>query len=197
VALTAKTFGLPGWQTIFPSYGDYKLPVYIWLATVSLKLFGVSAWAYDCPAILGVASILLSGGLVKEFLKKYQPTWQVEALSLFTGLVVAISPWSIQFSRTAFEGHSGQFFLGLSVYFWLLGRRRPLWLGLSGLIGAVAVYCYYSVRFVWPLVLIALVLAEVYLARTEKKLTWLELIKQGLLWGLMPLIIFSLGFGHS
>ena len=46
--------------TVFPSYGDYKLPVYIWLAAISVRLFGATDFAVRLPsAIAGIGTVML------------------------------------------------------------------------------------------------------------------------------------------
>mgnify|MGYP003988032779 FL=1 len=37
--------GNPWLQVLFPSYGDFKLPTYIWLAALSVKFLGVTELA--------------------------------------------------------------------------------------------------------------------------------------------------------
>jgi 4-amino-4-deoxy-L-arabinose transferase-like glycosyltransferase len=184
--------GLPLFQTIFPSYGDYKLPAYIWLASLSVKIFGATAWAVRLPsALVGVATIGLAGLLGAELLRKRAENSERKLLAVIAGFIVAVSPWSILFSRTAFEGHVGQFFLGLSVYFWLKGKQTKSWLILSGLAGAAAVYCYYSVRFVWPVVILALTLTELWPNVFTIKTIW-QSSKHALFLLLVPGVIFYL-----
>src|SRR3972149_8796774 len=51
VAATGRDMYGNSWlQAIYPSYGDYKLPVYIWLASLSVKVFGASEWALRLPS---------------------------------------------------------------------------------------------------------------------------------------------------
>jgi 4-amino-4-deoxy-L-arabinose transferase-like glycosyltransferase len=37
------------WQPVFGSYGDFKAPVLIWLATLSVHFFGLSEWSVRLP----------------------------------------------------------------------------------------------------------------------------------------------------
>ena len=55
------------WQAIFPSYGDYKLPLYIWLAAVMMKILGPTVTAFRLvSALSGSVLIGLSYLLAKE-----------------------------------------------------------------------------------------------------------------------------------
>jgi 4-amino-4-deoxy-L-arabinose transferase-like glycosyltransferase len=153
----------PWYQVIYPSYGDYKLPVYIWLAGMSSWVFGASAWSIRLPSVMaGLVTIALSGWLVKQiFLSSNKSSVVILANlgQLATMLVVAISPWSMMFSRTAFEGHLGQMLVLISVCCLVMalkaqaGRQKWCWLVAAGAVGSLATYTYFSVRFVWPVVM--------------------------------------------
>ncbi len=144
-------------QPLFLSYGDYKLPIFIWLASLSVRVFGATDFALRFPsALAGVGSCLLAYALAGE-LTFLLPSWcKKRTLQLITLAMFATSFWSIQFSRTGFEAHIAQFFLLLSLYFVALSKRKPWLLLLSALMGGISVYTYYSVRFVWPPVFMAL-----------------------------------------
>ncbi|MBT3249279.1 MAG: hypothetical protein HN846_01420 [Candidatus Pacebacteria bacterium] len=147
--------GNPWLQVLFPSYGDFKLPTYIWLAALSVKFLGVTELAIRLPsAIVGLATIILTGLISKELFFKFSKKKR-DLLQLLTMLIVTVSPWSIMFSRTGFEGHLGQLFLALSAWVILKARHKQWLILLSPLLGALATYTYFSVRFVWPVVFIA------------------------------------------
>lgn len=148
--------GNPAVQAMFPSYGDYKLPVYIWFAATSVKIFGVSAFALRLPsAIVGVFQSVIILLLMRELLFCQNLRKHSFILSLTGALFLAVSPWSFLFSRTGFEGHVGQFFLNLAVLGLFLSKRKKYFILLSVFSSIIAVYSYYSVRFVWPVVLLA------------------------------------------
>src|SRR4030067_1142826 len=57
-------FTLP---TIFRAYGDYKLPVYIYLTVVSELFLGLNAFAVRLPSVLaGIGTVVFTYLLVKE-----------------------------------------------------------------------------------------------------------------------------------
>lgn len=155
--------GRPWYQLIYPSYGDYKLPVYIWLATASSALFGLSEFSLRLPsAVTGVLTVVLAGLIARELLSKTVRTQYSEraldTLQLFTMGVLTLTPWSLLFSRTAFEGHVGQMFLATSLYFVIkgLGGKKSWLFWLGPIFGALATYSYFSVRFVWVVIYIGL-----------------------------------------
>jgi len=155
--------GRPWTQLIYPSYGDYKLPVYIWAAIGSSTLFGLSEFSLRLPsAIAGIMTVVIAGVLSRVLIEigssSTYTSRSLEKIQLFVMMIVALSPWSIMFSRTAFEGHLGQSLLGLSVLLaaWGLLRKHHWAFFLSPVVGAVATYSYYSVRFVWVIVFLGL-----------------------------------------
>ncbi|MBU1966946.1 hypothetical protein KKH50_01455 [Patescibacteria group bacterium] len=180
ILVDAKTISQTGhdmhggswFQVLFPSYGDYKLPVYIWLAVLSVKFLGVVELAVRLPsALAGLATIILAGLIAKELFPQFSQKKKV-FLQLLTMLVVTVSPWSIMFSRAAFEGHLGQLILALSIWVILKARIKPWLILLSPVLGALSTYTYFSIRFVWPVVFIAAVL----LVLKKKALKWLPLV---------------------
>lgn len=166
--------GNPWYQLMYPSYGDYKLPIYIWLASLSVKIFGVSEWALRLPSVLAGLGTIVSSGMIARFLFKESKKVDPKLVQLLTMTIVGLSPWSILFSRTAFEGHLAQFFVSLSVLLFLslyssIGQIRKFKISVNqeviifslklifiAVIGALATYTYFSVRFVWPVIIIAL-----------------------------------------
>ncbi len=144
--------GNPWYQLIFPSYGDYKLPVYIWLASMSVKLLGVTEFALRLPsALAGIGTIVISGLLAKELTRRLTKDSKVVQLSQLAVMgAMAISPWAILFSRTGFEGHVAQFLVVTSLLLVLSSKGRWRWLLGAVLLGVLATYTYFSVRFVWP-----------------------------------------------
>ncbi|MDH5532854.1 MAG: hypothetical protein OEX81_00305 [Candidatus Pacebacteria bacterium] len=206
VAATGQDMhGNPWYQLMYPSYGDYKLPIYIWLASFSVKLFGLSEWSLRLPsAIAGIGTVITSG-LIARFLFKNSKRTDPKLIQLMTMAVVTFSPWSIMFSRTAFEGHLAQFLVSLSILIlmWihstvtpslLFGKETPqtiIKLSIAALFGVVATYTYFSVRFVWPVVFIAIQLFYALKFFTSKTKTF-AVVKNIILSSAIPLILFFL-----
>jgi len=167
------------YQLIYPSYGDYKLPVYIWAALASSRLLGLSEFALRLPsALAGVLTVVVAGLLARALLQlgtrsKYDSA-SLGLVQLSTMAVVAFTPWSLMFSRTAFEGHLGQMLLASSILLatWGLQKQKDWLLFLAAPVGALATYTYYSVRFVWIAVFIGLVLLFLCQKYLGRKLTF-------------------------
>ncbi len=157
-------------QSTFVSYGDYKLPVYIWMTTISAKLVGITPLAVRLPSMIaGLLTVLnasLITGLIMQTLhvpiSKNQKTIAVAA----TAALAAVTPWSIFFSRTGFEAHLSQAIAGCSVVLLLYSLKatvRPvlqmLGVCIATLIAALGVYTYYSTRYVIPILFCVVIIA--------------------------------------
>lgn len=151
IATTGRDMHGNHWlQALYPSYGDYKLPVYIWLASIAVKVVGTNELAVRLPSmIVGLATILLAAALAGE-LAKYWPKQLRQTFQLAAASVVSLSFWAIMFSRIGFEGHLGQLWLGLSFLSLLKTKTKFLWWPIAGIFGALALFTYYSTRFIWP-----------------------------------------------
>lgn len=92
----------------FKSFGDYKLPVYMYATVPSIKLFGLTPFAVRFPsAFFGFLTILLLYILVLAISKK-------EDLARSASFLLAINPWHIHYSRAAFE-------VTIALFLFLLG----------------------------------------------------------------------------
>lgn len=164
VALTGTDLhDLSPWHLIYPSYGDYKLAPYIWAVTFCVRLFGVNYFSLRLPsALAGILTVILAGQIAALLTHKHSPRL-AQIWTLTTMFITAITPWSLLFSRTGFEGHLAQAFLALAVYlllrFYQQAHRTKsqrllatCFLISSGFIGGLAFWTYFSVRFVWPFV---------------------------------------------
>lgn len=135
-------------QPIYPAYGDYKAPVYIWLTALILKIYPVSQTAVRLPSvILGSLSILLVYFLSRELIGKERRSY----LPLFVAVAMAVLPWHIHFSRVGFEANVGLFFVIFSLWMLLKARMKSEWLIMAVISGALGIYSYFSIRLVLPL----------------------------------------------
>ena len=84
---------------IFKSFGDFKLPGYIYTLIPFISVFGLSEIAVRLPsALAGVLLIPLTYMLVKRISKN-------EVWAVLSSLIVAVSPWAIHYSSVGFEAN--------------------------------------------------------------------------------------------
>lgn len=125
---------------IFHSFGEGKLPVYIYMTIPSVLVFGLSEFAVRLPsALFGTLTVWLVYELVSRFKKS-------SAWPLLSALVLATLPWHIHFSRAAFEANVALFFVTLGTWLWFSKRWR-----LSLLAFIVAALTYNAARIFLPL----------------------------------------------
>jgi 4-amino-4-deoxy-L-arabinose transferase-like glycosyltransferase len=140
----------------FRSFDDYKMPVYVYMVSVSMKVFGYNDFAVRFPsALFGTITVLLTYLLSKELLKRWD---NKEQISLLAAASLAISPWSLQFSRAGYEANVAVFFVVSGVYLFLLGVKRGWLLILSAFVFALAIWTYLTPRIFVPLLCVGLAL---------------------------------------
>jgi len=150
-AFTIAQTGRDEYKQLFPvflrSFSAFSSPLYVYLAAPLVALLGLSSFSIRVlSAAAGTLTIVVIYLIVDKIIKyksKYAP--------LVSTLIFAISPWSIFFSRAAFEANLGLLLLSVAVYLMLFPRLKYLitsafFLGLSA-------FSYQSLRLI-PLLLI-------------------------------------------
>jgi 4-amino-4-deoxy-L-arabinose transferase-like glycosyltransferase len=157
ILVTGKDeFGVAHPSTI-RSFNDYKPPIYTYLTILPVKAFGLNPFSERLPsALFGSLSILLVYGLVYEIFKKEKFSKTVALLSM---LFFAISPYSIQFSRTGFDANVGVFLAIFGVWFFIKGlSMKNNWqLFLGTLFLGSSAYSAHSEKIFAPLMFVFLI----------------------------------------
>ena len=134
--------------TIFRAYGDYKLPVYIYLTALSEAIFGLTALAVRLPGVLaGIVTVVFTYFLAR---KLFNPK-----VALLSSLLVAIEPWSLFLSRGAFEANLALALIVPGFYFFLKGLKESKYLVLATFLLGLSVWTYNSARIFVPLMIAA------------------------------------------
>lgn len=172
------------WGHVLPltleSFGDYKSPLYAYLAIPFVKIFGLTKFAVRLPnALLGSAAIFIVYLLVNELFPQKGLRFRIYDLGLseMTALLLAISPWHIMMSRGAFEANLTTFFLPLALYLFLRGLKKPKVLLWSAVVFGLNLFTYHSAKLVTPIIVIFLI----FLFRKElKKIERKKILVSGL-----------------
>lgn len=134
---------------LFKAYSDYKLPIYIYLSVIPIKILGLSEFSVRfASAFFGVLTVGLTFFLVRELLPQIDIggwTDKKSKIPLFSSLFLAISPWHIQFSRAAFEANVGLFFVVLGTYLFFKSFRKGILLPFCVFSYVIGCYTYRSV----------------------------------------------------
>lgn len=144
---------------VLRSFDDYKPALYAYFIIPFIPLFDLSVLTVRLPgAIFGVFSVIIAYFLVKEIFKSTEGNKMVEALAIMSSFFLAISPWSIQFSRIAFESQVGMVLNILALLLFLKGLRNSPYLLISSFLMAINIYMYQSEKVYTPLLLFFLLL---------------------------------------
>lgn len=139
---------------IFRAYGDFKLPLYIYLTAPFIFLFGLNSFSVRFVSVLsGVGLVLLSYLVTRKITKN-------KTISLLAGVLTAISPWSLFVSRIAVEANLGAFLFALGIYEFLCWLERPerkllVWTVVGW---CLSIYSYNSGRIIVPFFLVILLI---------------------------------------
>ncbi len=144
------------WGQLFPitnfrAYGDYPLPLNLYLTIPFIATLRLSVFSIRLPhAILGtftiVAVYFLAHGLTKN-----------KKLSLVAAFFAAIDPWLLFPSRAVFQSNLSVFFLtaGMALFF---NREKNKWLmPISLLFLGLTLFSYHSTRIFTPLLLVVII----------------------------------------
>lgn len=128
--------------------GDYRPPLYAWLAAVPAAVSGFSVAGGRLPsAIIGCVALLLLLSFATRF---GGPFYGVSALAL-----AAFSPWLVSFSRVAHEGAMlPPFFFILTLYLWERADAHQMslrWTAVVGFVVGLSSTAYQSTRLTAPL----------------------------------------------
>ncbi len=161
--------GRDEYGTILPivlkSFGDFKPGLYTYFAVPPTAIGGLNKFTTRLPAaVFGVITIVLIFVLTKN---------------LWAGLILAINPWALQFSRGAWEAN-------VSLTLTLLGsilfvRKKYFW---AALFLGLTLWTYQGAKLFTPLIIVSLlVIYRTELTKLVKPLLLLLLLLLPIIWG--------------
>ncbi len=143
----------------FHSLAEWRTPLYLYASVPSVAIFGITPLGVRLPAIIfGVLGVLGIYLLAKELLTYNQKPSVKHPRSLLAALLLAISPWHLQYSRAGFEVTMLLTFLMFGVYFFFRSLREKgkyLWLSVTLL--TFTPWIYSTAKLFTPLLLIFLI----------------------------------------
>jgi len=167
-AISIAQTGMDEWGNkypiVFKSFGDYKPPAFFYATALLYKVIG---WNFALPrltsAIAGLFVVLFGSFWIRK-------QFNSDSLSLFGGLLLAISPWTVHISRMALESNLGlAFFMG-GLMFLSYAKESKYKLGLSAIFFALSTYSYHGYRFTVVIFLLALMTTTILVnIKTIKK----------------------------
>lgn len=152
----------------FKSFGDWKLPVYIYATVPAIKIFGLTPFAVRLPsAIFGILTVVAMYFLAKELTKSH-------TLSLVSCLLLSVNPWHLHYSRATFEVSISLFLFVFGTYLLLQGFKGNKGAFLAGtLLFVLNIYTYNLTRLLSPLLYASILIFQrkKHINITEKGLT--------------------------
>lgn len=141
---------------IFRTFGDYKLPLYIYLTTLPVALFGLTPFAVRFISVL--AGILAIPGIYLLANKLLPQKMTLGKLTInsghFAALFLTFLPWHFFVSRPALEANLSLTLFIFAAYFLLKGlENQKNWI-LSSLLFSLTLHTYNSYRVLTPLFLL-------------------------------------------
>ncbi len=156
------------WPVSITSFGDQKLPGYVYTLIPFIALFDLTTATVRLPSFIAGLVTVIAGGVIALQLAHSIP-WSPKlrvAASFFTMLLIAISPWGMHFSRVAYEAHLAMaFFLtGLCCYWHSVElvhkSRQRVWLLVTAILWSATLLTYHSYHIFLPLFLITVALID-------------------------------------
>lgn len=133
----------------FRAYGDYPLPLNLYITIPFVALFGLTEFAIRFPhAILGTLTLLSIYFLMLAITNN-------KKLSLFASFLAAISPWYLFTSRFVAQSNLSVFFLIGSMALFFNRSKNKWFLPLSFLSLGLTLFSYHSTRIFSPMLLTA------------------------------------------
>lgn len=149
----------------FESFGEFKLPVYIYLTVPFIFLFGLNEFSVrfvECLA--SCLTILFTFLLARQLLVKKLGKEKAGLAALISSLFLAFEPWHFHFSRMAFGVNLALFFVVAGFYFLIKSKKTSeAVIGYSFLF--LSFFTYHAPRVFVPLLSFGLLI----LSKNRKK----------------------------
>lgn len=133
---------------LFQSFDDYKMPVYIYLTVPSIAIFGLNDFSVRLPsALLGTLTVFVTYLLIEGLFASIP-------IALIASFLLAISPWHLQFSRSAYEANIAVFFNVLSIMLLVKAIKGGKYYIPAFAALALSVWSYHSSRVFVPIFIV-------------------------------------------
>ncbi len=123
---------------------DYLESMYTYLTILPVFVFDLNIFSTRfIAALFGTLAVFTTYLLTKELFNRH--------VALISALLVAVSPWHLQFSRIAFNGILVPFFITLGLFFFLRGLRNPRLLIASAFVFGLSLHTYSILKALIPI----------------------------------------------
>ena len=164
-AYSILTTGKDEWGISFPlifrAFGDFKLPVYIYLTTIPVAIFGLSVFAIRfISALAGTLAIPGIYLLTKTLFPNKEIKFKrfTLPLSLISSFIVTFLPWHFFISRPALEANLALTLIIFGSFFLLNGTEKSKNFIPSAILFGLSLHTYNTARVFVPTLLLAFVI---------------------------------------
>ncbi len=136
----------------FKSVGDYKCPLFVYFTVPAVKLFGLNEFSVRfISSFFGALCIAVFFLVVWELFGDLK-------LCFFSSLLLAVSPWHLQFTRAQGDVAISSFFVLFGFWQFLrwIKNGRPVSICLAFAAFALTFYAYFAERFFVPVFFLVL-----------------------------------------
>lgn len=187
--LTGKDEFGHSWPLNFQSFNDYKPGLYFYLTLPLIKILGLTVLAVRLPSvILGALTVLILYLSIKQI-------FQSDFWALISSFLLAVSPWSLHFSRGGWESNVATFFIVLGLYLFFLSLKTIKLLPVSAFSFVLAMFTYHSARLVVPFLVLGLIIFSWH--EIFKKENFKQISLTGLIVGFSLIILLISMTGQS
>jgi hypothetical protein len=171
------------WPLNIESFGDWKLPAYVYTLIPFIKIFGLQAWVIKLPSALsGIGIVILSAVITYLLTSNWKNENKRITLSTLVAFMITISPWNIHMSHMAYEANLGMLFLMTGVALLLTAlqnKTKRAFLISSAFFFGLTFFSYHSYQVFMPLLVLSFL--SIYwkeaknIFETEKKLSFISI----------------------
>ena len=137
----------------FKSFGDWKLPLYIYASILPVASLGLNQSSVRLLSLFaGVLSIVPAFFIAK---KVFQGSVRA---ALLTAFMLSITPWHIHFSRIASEANLAVLFVSMGAVIYLYCSFSFKWLMIASIFFGLSLFTYHANHIFTPLLFLFLLL---------------------------------------
>lgn len=136
-----------GYPLKFESFGDWKMPVYIYLSIPFIKFSGLNTSSVRMASLISALMMMAAAyGLAKKAVD-HQAGWRISGIMAL--IFLTVNPWHFHFSRMGLEAMLAASFMSLSM--WLLTQKGLRRQALGFILLGLTLFTYHAALVYVPL----------------------------------------------
>lgn len=170
----------------FQSFGDWKLPMYMYTTVPFVQIFGLSEIAVRLPSALsGIATLALTFFLVRLLLRN-------SAVAFLTIFLLAVSPWHLHLSRVESESNMAVMLTVAAVFLFFKSLKGKRWFIIPSAIFFALTYFTYAGNHIFTTVLL---IGLIFIYRFDIPRTRFSAVAGLLFFSLFSIVAYHTLFG--